>query len=90
MVILLIRFLGAFYHHNKRNALGKKTLETVKVCNRDKTKTYEATVLARHNGLLFVEHPTQGDGSPIMILQKDGTLRPSHAWDTASVYSDEY
>ena len=65
-------------------------MKTVTVYDKDKTKTYDATVLARHNGLLFVEHPTQGDGSPIMILQKDGTLRPSHAWDTDSVYSDEY
>jgi len=78
------------WSHNKRNALGEKKMKTVKVYNRDKTKTYDATVLARHNGLLFVEHPTQGDTAPIMILQKNGTLRPSHAWDTDSVYSDEY
>jgi len=65
-------------------------METVTVYNRDKTKTYQATVLGRHNGLLFVEHPTQGDAAPIMVLQKDGTLKRSHAWDMETVYSGDY
>jgi hypothetical protein len=26
MIILLIRFLGALYHHNKRNALGERQM----------------------------------------------------------------
>ena len=65
-------------------------METVIVYNRDRTKTYQATVLGRHNGLLFVEHPTQGDAAPIMVLQKDGTLKRSHAWDMGSVYSGDY
>ena len=76
--------------HNKRNALREKKMKTVSVYSKDKTKTYDATVLARHNGLIFVEHPTQGDSSPIMILQKDGTLRASHAWDVDSVRCGDY
>lgn len=65
-------------------------METVTVYNRDKTKTFEATVLGRHEGLIFVEHPTQGDAEPIMVLQKDGTLNRSHAWDMETVYSGDY
>ena len=65
-------------------------MESVTVYNRDRTKTYEATILARHNGLIFVEHPTQGDGAPIMIVKKDGTLKLTHAWDVDSVHSGDY
>jgi hypothetical protein len=65
-------------------------METVTVYNRMKTKTYQATVLGRHNGLTFVEHPRHGDEFPIMLLKEDGTLEVTDAWDMASVYADEY
>jgi hypothetical protein len=65
-------------------------METVTVYNVPKTKTFQVTVLGRHNGLTFVEHPTMGDRSPILIIKKDGTLELTDAWDMASVYSGDY
>lgn len=65
-------------------------MQNITVYNRAKTKTYQATVLAHHDGKTFVEHPTLGDEAPIMILQKDGTLKRSHAWDLDSVYCGDY
>ena len=65
-------------------------METVTVYNVPKTKTYQATVLGRHNGMTFVECPTMGDESPILMVKEDGTLELTDAWDMGSVYSGDY
>ena len=65
-------------------------METVTVYNVPKTKTFQATVLGRHNGQTFVEHPTMGDESPILMVKEDGTLELTDAWDMNSVYSGDY
>lgn len=56
----------------------------------DKSKTYQATVLAFRDGLTFVEHPIYGDEAPIQIVRWDGTLKPSDAWDVEAVYDGDY
>lgn len=56
----------------------------------DKSKAYQATVVAFKDGLTFVEHPIYGDEAPIQIVQRDRTLKPSHAWDVDSVYDGDY
>ena len=65
-------------------------METVTVYNPAKTKTYQATVLTIRDGLTFVEHPVYGDEAPVQIVQKDGTLQPSEAWDVDAVYDGDY
>jgi len=92
MAAMLFTLSGksGFVFSQQTQAKGKRQMETVTVYNAPKTKTYQATVLGRHNGLTFVEHPTMGDGAPILIVKKDGTLKLTHAWDMASVYSGDY
>ena len=65
-------------------------METVTIYNKDKTKSWQATVLGYVDGKTFVEHPTQGDMAPILIRNADGTCKSTSAWDMASVRAGDY
>jgi hypothetical protein len=83
--------LLVLWEQRKHKPKGNKDMDTVTVYNGiNKSKTYQATVLAFRDGLTFVEHPIYGDEAPIQIVQKDGTLKPSHAWDVDAVYDGDY
>ncbi len=51
---------------------------------------WEAEVLATKDGLTFVEHPVYGDETFIQIVQKNGSIRPSWAWDVDTIHSGDY
>lgn len=51
---------------------------------------WDATVLATKDGLTFVEHPVYGDEAPIQIVQTNGSIRASWAWDVDSVIAGDY
>lgn len=51
---------------------------------------WEVEVLAIKDGLTFVEHPIYGDEAPLQIVQKNGSIRASWAWDVESVYCGDY
>jgi hypothetical protein len=46
--------------------------------------------LAIHDGLVFVEHPKYGDEAPMHILNSDGTLTQSSAWDMDDLRFGDY
>lgn len=46
--------------------------------------------LAVHDGLVFVEHPKYGDEAPMQILNSDGTLTASSAWDMDDLSFGDY
>ena len=72
-------------------AKGNKAMRTVKVyyphTNQD---FWEAAVLTTKDGLTFVEHPVYGDEATLQIVQKNGSLRSSWAWDVDSVQNGDY
>lgn len=59
-------------------------------CVSKRGKEHLAYPLAIHDGLVFVEHPTQGDLAPMQILHADGNLTPSHADDMDDLRHGDY
>ena len=89
--IEIIRY-GLILHLSKQTQPRARpmTIETVTVYNKDKTKTFQATVLGYVDGKTFVEHPTLGDEAPILVRNMDGTCKRTHAWDMDSVRAGNY